>query len=100
MYIFLCFATNQEKNYWRRCEDYKECKELQRELLGWEMCSHTREDIQGKMTPVVKDFAHLSHHFFSAQIPISGGWLMTAVISEITVYYLFSTWAVPKVAVT
>lgn len=52
------------------------------------------------MTPIVKDFAYLSLHFFSAQIPNSGARMLTAVISEITVYYLFSIWAVTKVAVT
>lgn len=83
---------------WRDCEHYKECKELQRELL--EICSNTRGDIQGKMTPIVKDFDYLSFHFFSAQIPNSGARMLTAVISEITVYYLFSIWAVTKVAVT
>lgn len=99
MYIFLCFATNQEKKTWRHCKQYKECQDLQRELLGWEICLDTRVDIQGTMTPIVKDFAHLILHF-SAQIPNSGEWMMTAVISEITVYYLFSIWAVAKVAVT
>lgn len=76
----------------------KSVKSCRESSWGWEI--NTRGDIQGKMTPIVKDFAYLSLHFFSAQIPNSGARMLTAVISEITVYYLFSIWAVTKVAVT
>lgn len=68
----------------------KSVKSCRESSWGWEICSDTREDIQGIVTPIVKDFAHLSLPFFSAQIPNSGAGMMTAMIPEITVYYLFS----------
>lgn len=91
MYFFLCFATNQEKKILEgivtTTKSVKSCRESS---WRWEICLDTREDIQGIMTPIVKDFAHLSLPFFSAQIPNSGAGMMTAMIPEITVYYLFS----------
>lgn len=91
MNFFLCFATNQEKKILEgtvtTTKSVKSCRESS---WRWEICSDTREDIQGIMTPIVKDFAHLSLPFFSAQIPNSGAGMMTGMIPEITVYYPFS----------
>lgn len=50
----------------------KSAKSCRESSWGWEIFLDTREDIQGKMTPIVKGFSHLSLHFFSAQMPNSG----------------------------
>lgn len=98
LFSLLCYKSRKKKNGGAvtTTKSVKSCRESS---WGWEIRLNTREDIQGKIAPIVKDFAHLSLHF-SAQILDSGAWVMTAVIPESAVYYLFSLRAVTKVAVT
>lgn len=90
LFSLLCYKSRKKKILEGTVTTTKSVKSCRESSWGWEICSDTREDIQGIMTPIVKDFAHLSLPFFSAQIPNSGAGMMTAMIPEITVYYLFS----------